>query len=45
MQLLYGFLIAAIVSFLAYRAHSLNRSGAFAASMMGTIIFGIGGWQ
>jgi uncharacterized protein (TIGR00297 family) len=45
MQLLYGFLIAIIISFLAYRAHSLNRSGAFAAAGMGTIIFGVGGWQ
>ena len=45
MQLLYGFLMAAVISFLAYRAHSLNKSGAFAAAAMGTIIFGIGGWQ
>lgn len=45
MQLLYGFLIAVIISFLAYRAHSLNQSGAFAAAIMGTIIFGLGGWQ
>ena len=45
MQLLIGFLIAVIISFLAYRAHSLNKSGAFVATIMGTIIFGIGGWQ
>ena len=36
MQLLYGFLIAVVISLLAYRAHSLNKSGAFAAAVMGT---------
>jgi len=45
MQLLYGFLIAVSISFLAYRAHSLDKSGAIAAAVMGTIIFGAGGWQ
>lgn len=45
MQLLYGFLIAVVISFIAYRAHSLNKSGAFAAAVMGIIIFGMGGWQ
>lgn len=45
MQLLYGFLLAIIISFLAYKAHSLNKSGAIAALFVGTIIFGIGGWQ
>ena len=45
MQFLYGFFIAVIISYLAYRAHSLDRSGALAAAVMGTIIFGAGGWQ
>lgn len=45
MQLLYGFLLALLIAFLAYRAHSLNRSGALAAVITGTIIFGIGGWE
>ena len=45
MQILYGFILAIIVAYLAYRAHSLNRSGALAATLVGTIIFGIGGWQ
>ena len=45
MQILYGFILATIVAYLAYRAHSLNNSGAFAAIVVGTIIFGIGGWQ
>src|SRR5688500_818421 len=43
MQILYGFLLATIVAYLAYRLHSLNKSGAFAATVVGTIIFGIGG--
>lgn len=45
MQLLSGFLLAILISFAAYKAHSLDRSGALAAALVGTIIFGIGGWQ
>ena len=45
MQLLYGFLIAVIISILAYRAHSLDKSGALSAAVMGTIVFGLGGLQ
>jgi uncharacterized protein (TIGR00297 family) len=45
MQILYGFILAIVVAYLAYRAHSLSPSGAFAATLVGTIIFGIGGWQ
>jgi uncharacterized protein (TIGR00297 family) len=45
MQILYGFILAVIVAYLAYRAQSLNKSGAIAATVVGTIIFGIGGWQ
>jgi uncharacterized protein (TIGR00297 family) len=44
-QLLYGFLLALLIAFLAYGAHSLNVSGAIAATVTGTIIFGVGGWQ
>jgi uncharacterized protein (TIGR00297 family) len=29
----------------AHRAHSLDKSGAVAATLVGTVIFGIGGWQ
>lgn len=43
MQILLGFLLAVIVASLAYRAHSLNRSGAAAAAVVGTVIFGLGG--
>src|SRR5215475_5983071 len=45
MQLLFGFILATIVSYLAFRAHSLNKSGMFAATLVGTIVFGLGGWQ
>jgi uncharacterized protein (TIGR00297 family) len=45
MQLLFGFLLAILVAALAYRAHSLNKSGAIAATFTGTIIFGIGGLE
>lgn len=45
MQVVYGFLLAILVAYLAYRVHSLNLSGAIAATTVGTIIFGLGGWQ
>ena len=45
MQIIYGFVLAIIVAYGAYRAHSLNKSGAVAATFVGTVIFGIGGWQ
>jgi len=45
MQIILGFLIAALIAFVAYRAHSLTRSGAFAAIAVGGIILGMGGWQ
>src|SRR5512138_2759160 len=45
MQIFYGFVLAIIVAYAAYRAHSLDKSGAFAAAFVGTIIFGLGGLQ
>jgi uncharacterized protein (TIGR00297 family) len=45
MQLLLGFILAVMVSYLAYRAHSLNQSGAIAATIVGMVVFGLGGWQ
>jgi uncharacterized protein (TIGR00297 family) len=44
-QLPIGFVLAVVIAFLAYRARSLSTSGAYAATFVGTIIFGIGGWQ
>jgi uncharacterized membrane protein len=43
MQILYGFLLAVVIAYLAYRARSLDKSGAFAAIFVGTIVFGLGG--
>jgi len=45
MKLFAGFVIAVIIAYAAYRARSLSRSGALAAIVVGTVIFGIGGWQ
>src|SRR5215207_6952130 len=45
MQIIQGFILAIIIAYLAYRAHSLNKSGVFAAVIVGTVIFGLGGWQ
>jgi uncharacterized protein (TIGR00297 family) len=43
MQILIGFLLAAVVSLLAWRIGALTRSGALAALITGTLIFGLGG--
>ena len=45
MQLFIGFILAVFIAYLAYRAHSLNRSGAIAAVITGTVVFGLGGLQ
>jgi uncharacterized protein (TIGR00297 family) len=45
MQLIIGLLLAILIAYLAYRARSLDRSGAYAAFIVGTVIFGLGGWQ
>jgi uncharacterized protein (TIGR00297 family) len=45
LQLLLGFIFAAIIAVAAYRARSLSRSGAWGALLEGTIIFGLGGWR
>jgi uncharacterized protein (TIGR00297 family) len=45
MQFIYGFILAIVITYAAYRARSLNTSGAYAATLIGTVIFGIGGWQ
>ena len=45
MQLIIGFFLALIITYLAYRARSLDRSGAFAALVVGTVIFVLGGFR
>src|SRR5512146_2028020 len=44
-QLAAGLLLAAAVSFVAHRARVLTRGGALAATLLGTVVFGLGGWQ
>jgi uncharacterized protein (TIGR00297 family) len=45
LQLVLGFLLAALIAFTATRAKSLSRSGGWGALLTGTLIFGLGGWQ
>lgn len=45
MQLFLGFLLAAFIAYLAYRLGALSRSGGLAAMLVGTLIFGLGGWS
>ena len=44
-QLAAGFILATLVAWIAYSFHSLSRDGAVAAALVGTLIFGLGGWQ
>lgn len=39
-----GFILAIFIAYAAYRARSLSSSGALAAVLVGTVIFGLGGW-
>lgn len=43
MQLLIGLIVAILVSFLAWKTQNLDTSGAVAAAILGTIVFGLGG--
>jgi len=45
MQLLFGLFLAIIIATLAYRVHSLDKSGAVTSIIVGTIVFGLGGLQ
>ncbi|MGE5072661.1 MAG: DUF92 domain-containing protein [Anaerolineae bacterium] len=44
-QLLIGLLLAAAASLAARLARALSWSGAAAATVLGTVVFGLGGWQ
>ena len=44
MNLLVGFFLGILIAFLAWRAGSLNRSGAWAAAFSGGLIFSLGGF-
>ncbi len=39
-----GFVLSAVIAYLAYRRGSLSNSGAVGALIVGTLIFGLGGW-
>ena len=43
-SLLIGLALSAVIAFLAYRRGSLSPSGAAGALIVGTLIFGFGGW-
>ncbi len=40
-----GFLLGALIGFLAWRMKALSANGAWAASLVGGMIFGVGGWK
>ena len=44
-QLIFGFLLAVVVAITAWRFQSLSKSGALGAALIGTLIFGLGGWK
>ena len=43
-QILLGVFLAATVVEVAYQLKTLDRRGAVAAFLLGTIVFGLGGW-
>lgn len=43
-SVLLGLIFSAIIAFVAYRRGSLSQSGAIGALIVGTLIFGLGGW-
>lgn len=43
-QLVVGIVFSGLIGFVAYRRGSLSRSGAVGAVLVGTLIFGFGGW-
>ena len=43
-QMVWGILISGVIVFIAYRGQSLSKSGAAGAMIVGTTIFGFGGW-
>ena len=43
-NLLLGFILSVLIARTAQRAHSLSQSGALGAVIVGTLIFGLGGW-
>lgn len=44
LNLAVGFVLSILIAGVGYRGHALARSGALGAILVGTIIFGLGGW-
>ena len=42
-QIILGFVLALIISLIAWRAHMLSQGGAVAATLLGMVVFGFGG--
>ncbi len=45
LQILIGLVLATAAAFAAHRLHTLTRGGAYAAAVLGTVVYGLGGWQ
>ena len=45
LQILAGLVLAVAASYIAFRAQTLTTRGAYAATLLGTIVFGLGGWK
>lgn len=45
LQIVLGFIFASTIAYAAYRARALNQSGAVAAVLLGSVVFGIGGLE
>ncbi len=43
-QFLWGLFAGGLIAYLAYRAGALSKDGAIAAGILGTVVFGLGGW-
>ncbi len=44
LQVILGLALSSLIGFIAYRKEALSPSGALAAVIVGTLIFGLGGW-
>ena len=45
MQVLVGLILSMAIGYAGYRQGALSRSGVLGATLVGTLIFGLGGWE